>query len=202
VCEHLGGLSRSSLIVVLALGATFAGFVLASNAQRLRGDDPGVAQSVAAGPQEAALGWTEQYGPSGSEVVFSVERLEITETGWKARIGIDNRTEVGWELSPGATPEGSFGLQLFETGDSEELDERNRRGTLPAVRAATDYQPELPRILEPGAAWKGTMSARGSLVAGSWARVVFGTLIAVGKPPEGLNDTVVWITDHAYNLKP
>ena len=202
MCEHLRGLSRSSLIVLLALGATFAGFVLASNAQRLRGDDPDVTPSVAAGPQEATLGWTERYGPTGDEVVFSVDALEVTETGWKARIGIDNRTEVGWELAPGATPEGSFGLQLFETGDAQELDERNSRGTLPAVRAATRYAPELPRILEPGASWEGTMSAHGALVAGSFARVVFGTLIAVGKPPEGLGELVVWITDHSYHLLP
>ncbi len=202
MCEHLRGLSRSSLIVLLALGATFAAFLLASNAQRLRGDDPEVPPSVAAGPQEATLDWRETYGPEGDEVVFTVDRLEVTESGWNARIGIDNRTEIGWELAPGATAEGSFGVQLFETGDSKELDERNRRGTLPAVRAATDYVPELPRILEPGASWEGTMSARGSLVAGSWARVVFGTLIAVGKPPEGLNEQVVWITDHAYQLRP
>jgi hypothetical protein len=202
VCEHLRGLSRSSLIVLLALGATFAGFVLASNAQRLRGDDSDVTPSVAAGPQTATLDWTETYGPSGQEVVFTVDTLEVTETGWKARIGIDNRTEVGWELAPGATPEGSFGLQLFETGDAQELDERNRRGTLPAVRAATRYDPELPRILEPGASWEGTMSAHGALVAGSWARVVFGTLVAVGNPPEGLGERVIWITDHAYHLKP
>jgi hypothetical protein len=202
VCEHLRGLSRSSLIVLLALGATFAGFVLASNVQRLRGDDSGVAPSVAAGPQKAELEWTETYGPSGEEIVFSVDTIEVTERGWKARIGIDNRTEVAWELAPGATPEGAFGLQLFESGDSTELDERNRRGTLPAVRAATGYDPELPRILEPGASWEGTMSAHGPLVAGSWARVVFGTLIAVGKPPEGLNELVVWITDEAYHLKP
>jgi hypothetical protein len=32
--------------------------------------------------------------------------------------------------------------------------------------------------------------------------VVFGTLLAVGKPPEGLNEVVVWITDDAYHLKP
>ena len=202
MCEHLRGLSRSSLIVLLALGATFAGFVLASNAQRLRGDDSDVTPSVAAGPQTAQLDWTETYGPSGQEVVFTVDTLAVTETGWRARIGIDNRTEIGWELAPGATPEGSFGLQLFETGDPQELDERNRRGTLPAVRAATGYEPELPRILEPGASWEGTMSAQGALVAGSWARVVFGTLVAVGNPPEGVSELVIWITDHAYHLKP
>ena len=46
------------------------------------------------------------------------------------------------------------------------------------------------------------MSANGALVADSWVRVVFGTLIAAGKPPEGLEEVVVWITDHAYRLRP
>jgi hypothetical protein len=45
------------------------------------------------------------------------------------------------------------------------------------------------------------MSARGSLVAGSWARVVFGTLVAVGKPPEGLEEMLIWITDESYELE-
>ena len=196
-------MSRSSIIVLLALGATFAGFVLASNAQRIRGDDAAATTpSVAAGPQSANLDWTESYGESDEEVVFTVESLEVTEAGWGARVGIENRTSVAWELAPGATPEGSFGLQLFETGDKEELEERNRRGTLPAVRAATRYAPELPRILEPKASWEGTIAAPGPLVADSWARVVFGTMVAVGKPPQGLEEVFVWITDSAYRLRP
>jgi hypothetical protein len=195
-------MSRSSLIVLLALGATFAGFVLASNAERLRGDDSSVAPSAAAGPQTAELDWNEPYGEKGEQLVFIVDGLEVTESGWKARIGIENRTKAGWELAPGATPEGSFGLQLFETKDKAELEERNRAGTLPAVRAATRYEPELPRILEPGSSWHGTISARGPLLAGSFARVVFGTLVAVGQPPEDLGEMVVWITDHAYELQP
>jgi hypothetical protein len=32
-------------------------------------------------------------------------------------------------------------------------------------------------------------------------RVVFGTLIAVGKPPKGLEELFVWITDHTYRLR-
>jgi hypothetical protein len=192
--------SRSSIIVLLALGATFAGFVFASN-ERLRGGGD-VTPTVAAGPQTAALGWTERYGEDGERIVFTVDSLEITTSGWNAKVGIENRTKVGWELAPGATPDGSFGLQLFETGDKSELDERNRQGALPAVRAATRYAPELPRVLEPGASWTGTISAPGPLVAHSWARVVFGTLIAIGKPPEGFQDVFVWITDHAYQLQP
>jgi hypothetical protein len=60
----------------------------------------------------------------------------------------------------------------------------------------------LAPILEPEASWEGEMSANGALVADSWVRVVFGTLIAAGKPPEGLDEVVVWITDHAYRLRP
>jgi len=192
--------SRTTLIVLIALGATFAGFVLASNAQRLSGDDAEVATSVAAGPQTADLDWRETFGSTGEQLVFTVARLDVTESGWNARIGIENDSSVGWELAPGATPDGSFGLQLFETGDKQELEDRNRNGTLPAVRAATGYSPELPRILEPGASWEGEISARGALVAGSWARVVFGTLVAVGKPPEGLDEMLIWITDNAHQL--
>jgi hypothetical protein len=193
--------SRTTLIVLLALGATFAGFVLASNAQRLRADERQVEPSVAAGPQTAKLDWRETYGADGEALVFTVDRLRVTRDGWRARIGIENESSVGWELAPGATPEGSFGLQLFETGEQQELEDRNRAGTLPAVRAASTYVPELPSILEPGDSWKGEISANGALVAGSWARVVFGTLVAVGKPPDELPESVVWITDSAYELE-
>jgi hypothetical protein len=195
-------LSRTSVIVLIALGATFAGFVLASNAQRLRGDEPPPESSVAAGPQVAALDWRETYGEGSERIVFTVEGLEVTKTGWRAEVGVENASSVAWELAPNATPDGTFGLQLFESGDPEELEDRNREGTLPAVRAATRYEPELPRILEPDVSWHGAISARGSLVAGASARVVFGTLVAVGKPPEGMSTHVIWITDHSYALKP
>jgi hypothetical protein len=195
--------SKTTLIVLIALGATFAGFVLASNAQRLTGDDTEIETSVAAGPQTAELTWRETAGSAGERIVFTVDRIEVTETGWSARVGIENETTVGWEIAPGARPDGAFGLQLFETGDAEELEERNRNGTLPAVRAASTYVPELPQLLEPGASWEGEIAARGALVADSWVRVVFGTLIAVGsKPPEEFDETLVWITDHAYELEP
>lgn len=194
-------MSRTTLIVLIALGATFAGFVLASNAQRLSGDDPEIETSVAAGPQTADLRWREVYGTGDERIVFTVDRISVTETGWSARVGIENDSSVGWELAPGATPDGSFGLQLFETGDPDELEERNQSRELPALRAATTFAPTLPAILEPGRSWEGEIAAQGALVAGSWARVVFGTLVAVGKPPEELDEIVIWITDHAYELE-
>ena len=193
-------MSRTTIIVLVALGATMAGFAIASNAERLRGGDDVSEPSVAAGPQKATLDWREVNGDPGEQIVFTVSSLEVTEHGWRATVGIENGTSVAWELSPGAIPDGSFGLALFETGSAKELDERNRARTLPSVRAATSFDPELASTLEPGASWEGTISARGALVAGSFVRVVFGTLIALGKPPEGYAETVVWITDSAYEL--
>jgi hypothetical protein len=188
------------IIVLVALGATLAGFALASSAERFRSDDAPSEPSVAAGPQKAQLDWQEVYGDPGQQLTFAVDWLEVTETGWKAKVTVENDTSVAWELSPGAVPDGSFGLALFETGNDKELDERNRAQTLPSVRAATGYDPELASTLEPGGSWTGVMSARGSLVAGSFVRVVFGTLVALGKPPEGYTETLVWITDSAYEL--
>jgi len=193
--------SRTTIIVLVALGATLAGFALASNASRLTESEDAPAASVAAGPQEKDLEWRETYGPPGEQLVFTVDSLAVTQTGWRARIGVENASSVAWELDPGATPNGTFGLQLFKTGEPDELEERNKAGTLPAVRAATLYTPELPTILEPKASWKGQMSATGALVANSWVRVVFGTLIAVGKPPDELDERIVWITDDTYRLR-
>lgn len=194
-------MGRTAIIVLVALGATLAGFALASDSGLLRPATTTTEESVAAGPQKITLGWRETYGAPGERLVFTVRSLEVTTSGWKAQIGIENQTKLGWELVPGAIPDGTFGLALFETGDAKELDQRNRSQTLPAVRAATAFDPELTKILEPHAAWKGEISARGSLVAGAWVRVVFGTLVAVGKPPPDLHDTVVWITDSAYELR-
>ena len=194
-------MSRTTIIVLVALGATLAGFAIASSADRLRGSGASSESSARAGPQTTELDWRETYGPAGERLVFTVDRLQVTETGWNARIGIENDTTVAWELAPGAIADGTFGLALFETGAADELDRRNRSRTLPAVRAATSYDPELTKILEPKASWEGEISARGALVAGSWVRVVFGTLVAVGKPPDELNEAVVWITDSSYELR-
>ncbi len=179
-------MSRTTIIVLIALGATFAGFVLASNAQRLSGDDPAAATSVAAGPQSAELDWRETYGEGRRGARVHGRPSPGDEDRLGGDVGSENGSSVGWELVPTRRRDGTFGLQLFDSGDPEEFAERNRERTLPAVRAATRFEPELPPILEPGATWEGTMSARGALVAGASARVVFGTLIAVGKPPKEL----------------
>jgi hypothetical protein len=193
--------SRTTLIVLIALGAAVASFAFSSVAQTIREDKADEVTGVAASPQTKKLDWRETYGKAGERLVFSVESLDVMRDGWRARVSIENETSISYELGdPRATLDRSFGLMLFTSGDVRELEERNTSNTLPAIRAATRYEPKLPEILEPGDLWAGTISARGALVAGSFVRVVFGSLISVGRPPEGLDERVVWITDHAHPL--
>lgn len=195
-------MSRTTLIVLIALGAAVASFAFSSVAQTIREDKADEVTGVAASPQTAELDWREPYGKAGERLVFSVESLDVMPDGWRARVSVENETSIPYELGdPRATLDRSFGLMLFTSGDVRELEERNTSNTLPALRAATRYEPKLPKILEPGDSWRGTISARGALIAGSFVRVVFGSLISVGRPPEGLDERVVWITDNAHPLR-
>jgi hypothetical protein len=193
---------KSTLLVLLALGAGFTGLVIASIARDLQGTDAGADTSVAAGPQTAPLNWKEKYGSPGQQVLFRVEWLKVVDGGWEARIGITNDTTIAYDVGdPQATLDRSFGLMLFSSSSQSELDERNRNGTLPPVREAVHFEPSLPKVMEAGDTWEGTMSAPGALVADSWVRVVFGALVVIGKPPPGAPNEIVWITDHAHQLQ-
>jgi hypothetical protein len=195
--------SRTTTLVLVALGAALAGVVFSSAAERLQGGHEQEPASAAAGPQRAELGWRETLGSGSERLVFAVESLEVVPGGWRARISLENDTSVAYGVGdPRATVDRSFGLMLFSSGEAAELERLNARGELPALRRADRYEPELPAVLEPRSSWEGVISATGALVAGSWVRVVFGALVAVGRTPEGLPERVVWITDHAYRLRP
>lgn len=194
-------MSRTTILVLVALGAGLAGFAFSATAKRLDRADATSKPTLAASPQNTTLAWRETYGTPRQTLAFSVASLEVVPGGWKARVSLENETSVPYEVGdPRHSVYRSFGLMLFSTGDHEELESRNAEGTLPAVRRAVAYRPSLPRILEPGRSWSGTISAPGALVGDSWVRVVFGPLISVGEPPAKLADNVVWISDVAYFL--
>ena len=194
--------SRTTIIILVALGAALAGFAFSSAAQRLRDEESPADTSIAAPPQSADLGWRETLGPEGEQLVFSVESLEVVPRGWRVKLSLENDSSVAYEIGdPRATLDRAFGLRLFSSGDTEEFQEQSASGALPAVRPATRYEPALPAVLEPGDSWEGTISASGALVADSWVRVVFGTLVAVGRAPDELPETLVWTTDRAHRLR-
>jgi hypothetical protein len=170
-----------------------------------RSEENGSAETPAsaAGPQSAELGWKEQTPAAGRALVFRVSRFAVTKSGWEADVGIENRTVVAWQLGADRVAVGqSFGVMLFASGDLDEVEQRGRDGDLPGLRPAQAFEPALPERLAPGGRWRATISAEGSLAAGRYLRVVFGPLSAEGDPPEGMTDDFVWITDHAYLLRP
>lgn len=182
--------ARSALVLLLACLATACG----------ESGDP-APDVQKAPPQLALLGWEESYGKPGSRLVFGVSSFRVTDAGWAAKVEIRNDSPVSYSLGgQRASISRAFGVMLFRTGDRRDLEQRNRANELPELRSAVRFQPQLPDLLDRGASWRGTMSAPGNLVAGLWVRIVFGPLVAVGEPPEGLQDPVVWITDHAHEL--
>lgn len=150
-------------------------------------------------PQQAVLTWRESYGDGARRLRFEVASLDVREDGWSARIAIENETGISFEL--GKRPLTlRFGLMLFADGLQETLDEANRAGELPALRGAVTIEPPPPDVLAPGARWAATLAAPGALANGSYVRVAFGTLVAVGDPPGEMQPVVIWITDRAYRL--
>lgn len=181
--------------VLLALGAVLLGAGCSS------GGAPPVIPT-AAPPQAVELAWEERSPATGPALVFRVRRFAVTEDGWESDVEIENRTGIPWDLgdNPVAVQQ-SFGIMLFATGDMDELEQRNQSAELPGLRAAQHFVPGLPKRLLPGASWRGTISAPGTLASGRWVRVVFGPLVAVGDPPDGMPSRFVWITDHAHRLR-
>jgi hypothetical protein len=166
------------------------------------GQSTTLAPVTAAPAQEARVGWVEPTSPETPRLVFGVQRIDVLTNGWRAVVTIRNETAIPWKLGdPRAASDLPFGVMLFATGDLDEVTRRDRERDLPGIRDARTVQPALPRTLEPGASWEGSIAAPGALAAGRWLRVQFGPLIAVGDPPQGLPQPLAWISDNAYLLR-
>ena len=142
VCEHPRGVSRSTIIVLLALGATFAGFVLASNAQRLRGDDPDVDAERRRRPavRDARLEgvvrspWRRGrlHGRLARGHGVGLERAQSASRTARRSAGSSHRARP-----PKARSACSCSRRATRTSSTSAIS----AGTLPAVRAATGYEP-------------------------------------------------------------
>jgi hypothetical protein len=151
-------------------------------------------------PQQAPLDWVERYPPKGPALVFSARKFEVTASGWRAEIALENDTATRWRLQ--GSPSTGFGVMLFPTNEVSEVESRSREGELPGLREARTFDPPLPSELPPGRSWSGAISAPGRLAAGLFVRIVFGQLVAVGDAPDGMPAEFSWITDNSLALEP
>ena len=202
MCEH-GAMSRTTILVLVALGAALAGFAFSTAAKRLQDDEPAAEASVAARPQSASLDWRETHGTPGEQLVFSVDSLQVTPQRLACERGprepILGRIRAGRSTGDLESLVRSHAVLDREDRGAERA-QRQQRAPGRAPRRALRAEP-CRRSWSPTRRWKGTISAPGSLAAGNWVRIVFGTLVAVGNPPEELGENVVWITDRAYRLR-
>lgn len=183
-------MARPGLLLVAALSLSACG-----TEPRAEPAEP----ARAAEPRAVELGWREAYPSTGPQLRFLVDRLTIRAGGWSAEIAVTNATSIPFDLGE-RTLDLQFGLMLFESGSLAELEAASSRGELPSLRRATSIVPPPPATIAPGATWRATISAPGSLRDGSFARVSFGILVARGEPPPEMEPSVVWITDKAYRL--
>lgn len=158
-------------------------------------------------PQRHRLDWAERAPETGPGIVYRVRSLEVTSTGWRAEIGIDNRTSATWRLGSAveeqrAAPIGRFGLLVLPTDDRDRIEHANTTGQLPPIRRATSIVPALPTRLAPGALWDGTIEGTGRLPGGLWVRVSFGLMTTDDEVPDGLENGLIWFTDHSVRLAP
>ena len=191
MCEHAWMPSVFGALAAVAVAFLLAGCSSSDTTTPL---PPGPAP-----PQQASLDWVERYPAKGPALVFSARRFEVTPSGWRAEIGLENETSTQWRLVE--SPSTGFGVMLFPTDEVAEVESRSRGGELPGLREAWTFDPPLPSALSPGASWHGSISAPGRLAASLYVRIVFGQLVAVGDAPDGMPTQFSWITDHAYALE-
>jgi hypothetical protein len=166
------------------------------------GDKATLPPATAAPVQEATVDWMERTAKSGPKLVFGVRKVRILDDGWSADVSIRNDSGIPWHFGQSRDAASLyFGVMLFVTGKLDEVEQRDRTRDLPGIRRAQTVTPPPPPVLGPGETWEGTIAAPGSLAAGRWLRVVFGTLYPDGDPPEGLPRQLVWITDNAHRLR-
>ena len=123
---------------------------------------------------------------AGEQLVFTVDPLEVTETGWSARVGIENRLVGRLGARTGCDAGGLVRPPALRDGR-----QGGARGAEPSRHApgGSRGDPLRARAADasssPGLLGRRRSRRRGALVADSWARVVFGTLIAVGQAAGG-----------------
>jgi hypothetical protein len=173
-----------ALLLPVAIAAALAGC----------GDSPdGPVLAPPAEPRTLDLGWVERN--RDARITFAVERLAVTEDGWRLTASVTNDS-----LTPYRLDERSIGLVLLDSGSRAEL--LRLTGNLshaPPALKPVRASPPPPPALGPGAEWSATVTGAEVLRAGSVVRVLFGPFSSVERIRSEAQD-VQWVTDHFVRL--
>jgi hypothetical protein len=172
--------------------------LLVAAAVALVGCGSGNVASAPAEPRTFELDWVEDSAESG--LTFRVDRLVVLPHGWQVTASVANRSSVGYAIRrPHRPGESMFGLVLLETGSADEVRELTADfRKAPPFLESDRIEPPLPRVLQPGSSWRGTMSGSRVLRSGAAVRVLFGRFERTRGDP----GYFLWVTRHAVRLQP
>ena len=152
-------------------------------------------QGEPARPGVLVLNWRESTGKPGERVIVRIDTLTVREGGWSVRASLENDTAAPLFIGRPHTDErATFALVTAAS--------TRGRGSVPTGLIASEYSPELPRILDPGKGWSGTFSGAGVMRDGTRVRIAFGTFWAYGGVRIAGRRRMLFrvFTDHAVTL--
>jgi hypothetical protein len=142
------------------------------------------------------LGGEVRCGRPPQAIRIVLGRLALGRERWRVEASLANETGVTVGIVRPHADEGTyFGLTAFRSAAGAEVARRVRERNLHALLLATHFEPGLPRLLEPGATWRGTFSGPGRLRRGRFVRVVLGRFTILGRPPPGLSRGFLCISE-------
>jgi hypothetical protein len=136
-----------------------------------------------ADPQVLQLGGVERCGP----LRLNLRRLELGRDRWTISGSFRNDTRAPIRIFRPHTDSGTyFGLVVFRTARRAEIEHRERDRSLHVQLVADAFEPQLPRLVAPGARWAGAFSGAGRLARHRYVRVVLGRFsLRDEAPPAG-----------------
>jgi hypothetical protein len=140
------------------------------------------------------VGWVENVslGSAPPVLTFRVRTIDVGPKGFAVAASFTNRSQrpLGFPKGTQQSPK-NFGLGVFTDAVSVRVEDPGQY-----LLKATRFTPSLPRVLEPGRTWSGTMSASDPPRNNRWLRVVFGVFFWRGKPPAGFGPYFAYATTH------
>lgn len=140
------------------------------------------------------VGWVENVslGNAPPVLTFRVRTIDVGPNGFTVAASFTNRSQRPLALPTGVErSQKNFGLGVLTDQMSVRIEDPGQY-----LVKATRFTPSLPKVLEPGHTWSGTMHSSIPPRSLRWLRVLFGVFFWRGKPPPGFGPFFAYATTH------